>query len=100
MLAVAPGAYIVHPSPQFAEAAAESRALFAHLGDSFRAALSTTLLAVEGIGGNDSVAAFNLLAEADHEFRRADDAWCSALVQFVRMELHIATGADGLDGPL
>ncbi|MDQ3734689.1 MAG: winged helix-turn-helix domain-containing protein [Actinomycetota bacterium] len=92
-VAARPGACIVHPAPDCAAAAAESRALFTQVGDKFRAALSTTLLAVEGIGGHDPAAAFNLLIEADDEFHRVDDAWCSALVQFVQMELHAAAGA-------
>ena len=91
-VAARPGACIVHPAPGCAAAAAESRTLFVQLGDEFRAALSTTLLAVEGIGGDDAASAFDLLAEADREFRRVDDAWCSALVQFVQMELHAAAG--------
>ncbi|HLM08045.1 MAG TPA: hypothetical protein VK402_22950, partial [Blastococcus sp.] len=92
-VAARPGACIVHPSPECAAAAAESRALFAKLGDDFRAALSTTLLAVEGIGSDDPRGAFDLLVEADREFIRAVDPWCSALVQFVEMELHAVAGA-------
>jgi tetratricopeptide (TPR) repeat protein len=66
--------------------------LFAELGDGLRAALSDTLFAVEAIGGTDPEAAFDLLEGADREFSRIDDTWCSALVQFVRMELHAAAG--------
>ncbi|HEX2072817.1 MAG TPA: BTAD domain-containing putative transcriptional regulator [Geodermatophilus sp.] len=92
-VAARPGACIVHPAPACAAAAAESRDLFAGLGDDHRAALSATLLAVEAIGGGDPAEAFALLAAADDEFRRSGDAWCSALVQFVRMELHAGSGA-------
>jgi predicted ATPase/DNA-binding SARP family transcriptional activator len=92
-VAARPGACIVHPAPRCAAAAAESRTLFAQLGDEFRSALSSTLLAVEGIGQDDTAAAVDLLAEADQVFRRVDDAWCGALVQFVHMELHAAAGA-------
>ncbi|SDG05243.1 Predicted ATPase [Blastococcus aurantiacus] len=93
-LAVAgrPGACIVHPAPECATAAAESRTLFVQLGDDSRAALSATLLAVEDIGADDPEHAFGLLADADQEFHRTDDDWCSALAQFVRMELHAAAG--------
>jgi predicted ATPase/DNA-binding SARP family transcriptional activator len=91
-VAARPGACIVHPAPECAAAAAESRTLFADLGDEFRAALSDTLFAVEAIGGTDPVAAFDRLERADREFSRVDDAWCAALVQFVRMELHAAAG--------
>ncbi|TQN41958.1 putative ATPase [Blastococcus colisei] len=87
------GACIVHPAAECAAAAAESRILFAELGDDFRAALSTTLLAVEGIGSDDPAPAFALLADADQEFSRAEDAWCAALVRFVEMELLAAGGA-------
>ncbi|SNR90716.1 BTAD domain-containing putative transcriptional regulator [Blastococcus mobilis] len=93
-LAVAgrPGACIVHPAPDCAAAVEVSRRLFAELGDDFRTALSDTLLAVEAIGHPDPAAGFRLLTEADQEFARDGDAWCSALVDFVRMELHAAEG--------
>ncbi|WP_324277825.1 BTAD domain-containing putative transcriptional regulator [Blastococcus brunescens] len=87
-----PGACIVHAAPECATAAAESRALFAQLGDDFRAALSATLLAVEDIGRDDPDQALGLLADADQEFQRTENDWCSALVQFVHMELHAAAG--------
>jgi predicted ATPase/DNA-binding SARP family transcriptional activator len=93
-LAVAgrPGACIVHPARDCAAAADESRKLFADLHDDFRTALSTTLLAVEAIGGGDPAAGFRLLAEAEGEFARDNDAWCAALADFVEMELHAAAG--------
>jgi tetratricopeptide (TPR) repeat protein len=91
-VAARPGACIVHPAPECAAAAADSRALFEQLGDRHRAALSTTLLAVESIGRDDTSPAFALLAEADQEFARDDDAWSSALVRFVEMELHAVGG--------
>lgn len=93
-LAVAgrPGACIVHPAPECAAAADESRKLFADLHDDSRAALSDTLLAVEAIGGVDPAGGFGLLAEADREFARNGDPWCAALADFVRMELHAAAG--------
>jgi predicted ATPase/DNA-binding SARP family transcriptional activator len=91
-VAARPGACIVHPAPDCAAAAADSRDLFTDLGDDFRAALSNTLLAVEAIGGNDPAPAFAMLAEADRRFAQGGDAWCSTLVQFVQMELHAAAG--------
>jgi predicted ATPase/DNA-binding SARP family transcriptional activator len=91
-VAARPGACIVHPAPECAAAAAQSRDLFAELGDDFRTALSMTLLAVEGIGNDDARAAIDLLASAGRTFDRADDAWCSALVRFVEMELHAVAG--------
>jgi tetratricopeptide (TPR) repeat protein len=92
-VAARPGACIVHPAPACAEAAAASRDLFEELGDDFRAALSTTLLAVEAIGSDDVQKAFGVLDAADQEFRKDGDRWCSALVEFVRMELHAGSGA-------
>jgi predicted ATPase/tetratricopeptide (TPR) repeat protein len=91
-VAARPGACIVHPAAECAAAAADSRTLFERLGDRHRAALSTTLLAVEGIGRDDTSPAFALLAQADREFTGADDAWSSALVRFVEMELHAVGG--------
>lgn len=91
-VAARPGACIVHPNPECAAAAVQSRGLFAELGDAFRAALSDTLAAVEAIGGPETNAAFAVLAEADREFTRDGDAWCAALADFVRLELHAGTG--------
>jgi predicted ATPase len=91
-VAARPGACIVHPDPDCAAAAARSRTLFAEVGDDVRVALSDTLLAVEAIGADEPGAAFDLLQQADRRFCQVGDAWCSALVQFVRMELHAATG--------
>ena len=91
-VAARPGACIVHPAAECATAAAQSRELFAELGDDFRTALSTTLLAVEAIGSSDPGSAFELLTAADQEFERDEDVWCSALVRFVEMELHAVAG--------
>ena len=91
-VAARPGACIVHPDPGCADAAAQSRALFADLGDEFRAALSDTLLAVEAIGADDPGPASAGLERAARVFGRVGDAWCGALVDFVRMELHAAAG--------
>ena len=85
-------ACIVHPAAECATAAAQSRELFAELGDDFRTALSTTLLAVEAIGSSAPGSAFELLTAADQEFERDEDVWCSALVRFVEMELHAVAG--------
>jgi predicted ATPase/DNA-binding SARP family transcriptional activator len=92
-VAARPGACIVHPAADCEAAAADSRVLFEQLGDRYRTALSTVLLAVGSIGRDDTARAFALLAEADDEFLRADDAWSSALVRFVEMELHAVGGA-------
>jgi predicted ATPase/DNA-binding SARP family transcriptional activator len=91
-VAARPGACIVHPNPPCATAAERSRELFAEVGDTFRAALSDTLLAVEAIGSDDPAEAFTVLADAEREFIRDGDAWCAALADFVRLELHAGTG--------
>jgi tetratricopeptide (TPR) repeat protein len=93
-LAVAgrPGACIVHPNADCAGAAAQSRALFADLSDEFRSALSDTLLTVEAIGAADTGPAFAQLEQVTRVFTRVGDAWCVALADFVRMELHAADG--------
>jgi predicted ATPase/DNA-binding SARP family transcriptional activator len=91
-VAARPGACIVHPNPACAAAAEQGRELFTELGDTFRAALSDTLLAVEAIGGDDPAEAFTVLADAEREFTRDGDAWCVALADFVRLELHAGTG--------
>jgi predicted ATPase/DNA-binding SARP family transcriptional activator len=91
-VAARPGACIVHPNPACAAAAGQSRKLFAELGEAFRAALSDTLLAVESIGSDGPAEAFTVLAEAEREFTRDADAWCAALADFVRLELHAGTG--------
>lgn len=82
-----PRSCIVHPSPSCAASARESLRLFNQAAESHPAAMSKTLVAVEGISGTDLPGALALLAEADAEFVRADDTWGRALVQFVEMEL-------------
>ncbi|HZB51672.1 MAG TPA: BTAD domain-containing putative transcriptional regulator, partial [Mycobacteriales bacterium] len=91
-VAARPGACIVHPDPACAAAAEQSRELFVDVGDTFRAALSATLLAVEAIGSDDPAEAFTVLADAERELIRDGDAWCAALADFVRLELHAGTG--------
>ncbi len=91
-VAARPGACIVHPDPDCAVAATQSRGLFEEVGDTFRAALSDTLAAVEAIGGSEADAAFAVLAAADREFTRDGDTWCAALADFVRLELHASAG--------
>ena len=59
-----PRGCLVHPSPRCAETAEESLALFEELGDSWHAALSRVLLAVEGVTGADTGAVRALLREA------------------------------------
>ncbi|MBB3084772.1 AfsR/SARP family transcriptional regulator [Geodermatophilus sabuli] len=91
-VAARPGACIVHPDADCAAAAAQSRSLFGELGEEFGTALSDALLAVEAIGADDPAGAFALLEQADREFIRDGDAWCAALADFVRLELHAGTG--------
>ena len=91
-VAARPGACIVHPNPDCAAAAVQSRVLFAELGDEFRSALSDTLLAVEAIGSDDPAEAFALLEQSDLWFAQHGETWCAALADFVRLELHAGIG--------
>jgi predicted ATPase/DNA-binding SARP family transcriptional activator len=87
-----PRSCIVHPSTECAPSAHESWDIFQELGEHHRAAMSRTLMAVEGIGGPDMTVPLAMLAEANDEFLRADDEWGQALVLFVEMELHCVAG--------
>lgn len=86
-----PRACLVHPHPRCAAAALESMEVFRQVGDESAAALSQTLLAVEGVNGLDPDAA-RLLDEAETRFRVDDDAWGLAVIGFVRMETALKTG--------
>ena len=66
---------LVHPSPRCAEAASESLALFEELGDTWHAALSRVLLAVEGVTGAEPERSQALLAAAEEQFNRDGDPW-------------------------
>jgi hypothetical protein len=85
-----PAACIVHPHAACAAAARQSLQLMTALGDEHGAAIAATLLAVEGIGGQDIPGSLRLLDHADEQLEASDDTWSQALVQFVRMELHFA----------
>jgi len=87
-----PRSCIVHPCAACADSARESLDIFAALGDKHRAAMSQTLLAVEGISGTDVPKAQAMLAEANEEFVRAGDDWGRALVLFVETELYATQG--------
>jgi predicted ATPase/DNA-binding SARP family transcriptional activator len=88
-----PRACIVHPDPRCADAARESLATFNSLGDAHAAALSRTLLAVEGVNGSDP-AAPSLLVEAEAQFRAEHDAWGLAVLGFIRMETALKAGEE------
>lgn len=87
-----PRACIVHPSEQCAAAARHSAHLLQQAGDHRRAALSRLLLAVEGVGSDPQGEFTRLLAAADADFSRLDDAWGRAVAAFVRMEICIKRG--------
>jgi predicted ATPase/DNA-binding SARP family transcriptional activator len=91
-VAARPRSCIVHPSRPCAISARESLELFTSAGDTQRAAMSRTLLAVEGIGGVDVSNAVAMLGEANDEFVRVDDEWGQALVLFVETELYATQG--------
>jgi tetratricopeptide (TPR) repeat protein len=76
------------------EAAAKSLALFEKEGDSWRAALSRVLLAVEGVTGADAERSTSLLDEASGVFADAQDEWGQAVIGFVRMETALKTGRE------
>jgi predicted ATPase/DNA-binding SARP family transcriptional activator/tetratricopeptide (TPR) repeat protein len=88
-VAARPRSCIVHPNAACAASAEQSARLF---DDAHRRALSTTLLAVEGISGHAVDASHRMLAAADDEFVGAGDEWGRALVLFVRLELSAAAG--------
>ncbi len=88
-----PRSCIVHPSAECATSARASWEIFDQLGETHRAAMSRTLLAVEGISGADVTRSWRMLAEANEEFVRVGDEWAQALVLFVEMELHATAGA-------
>jgi predicted ATPase/DNA-binding SARP family transcriptional activator len=87
-----PRGCLVHPHPRCAEAAEESLALFEELGDTWHAALSRVLLAVEGVIGAHPDRSQALLAAAEEQFHRDGDPWGPAVIGFVRMETAIKTG--------
>jgi predicted ATPase/DNA-binding SARP family transcriptional activator len=87
-----PRGCLVHPNPRCAEAAAESLALFEELADTWHAALSRVLLAVEGVTGANPDRSQALLAAAEEQFDRDGDPWGPAVIGFVRMETAIKTG--------
>ncbi|HEU4347295.1 MAG TPA: BTAD domain-containing putative transcriptional regulator, partial [Actinoplanes sp.] len=87
-----PRSCIVHPSAECAPSARASWEILRELGERHRAAMSRTLIAVEGIGRPDMTSSLEVLAEANEEFVRVGDEWGQALVLFVEMELHGVAG--------
>ncbi|MEP9363036.1 BTAD domain-containing putative transcriptional regulator [Nocardioides sp. CN2-186] len=87
-----PRGCLVHPNPGCADAAAESLALFEELGDTWHAALSRVLLAVEGVTGAEPERSEALLAAAQEQFDHDGDPWGPAVIGFVRMETAAKTG--------
>ncbi|WP_322938108.1 AfsR/SARP family transcriptional regulator [Nocardioides bizhenqiangii] len=87
-----PRGCLVHPHPRCAEAAEESLAIFEDLGDSWHAALSKVLLAVEGVTGAHRERSETLLREAEEQFARDGDPWGPAVVGFVRLETAMKAG--------
>jgi predicted ATPase/DNA-binding SARP family transcriptional activator len=87
-----PRGCLVHPHPDCAEAAEESLAIFDSLGDTWHAALSKVLLAVEGVTGAHRERSAVLLREAEEQFALDGDPWGSAVVGFVRLETAMKAG--------
>jgi predicted ATPase len=87
-----PRGCLVHPSPRCAETAEESLSIFEDLGDSWHAALSRVLLAVEGVTGAHQERSDALLREAGEQFARDGDPWGPAVIGFVRLETAMKAG--------
>ncbi len=87
-----PRGCLVHPHPRCAEAAEESLVIFESLGDSWHAALSKVLLAVEGVTGAHRERSEALLREAEEQFGADGDPWGPAVVGFVRLETAMKAG--------
>ena len=87
-----PRGCLVHPHPRCAETAEASLAIFTSLDDPWHAALSKVLVSVEGVTGAFRERSDALLAEADEEFSREDDAWGRAVIGFVRLETAMKAG--------
>ena len=87
-----PRGCLVHPHPHCAETAEASLAIFTSLDDPWHAALSKVLVSVEGVTGAFRERSDALLAEADEEFSREDDAWGRAVIGFVRLETAMKAG--------
>lgn len=87
-----PRGCLVHPSSRCAQAARESLEAFEQAGGTWHAALSKVLLAVEGVTGAERAGQERLLAEAECDFRAAEDAWGEAVIGFVRMETALKAG--------
>lgn len=92
-LALRPAGCIVHPSVQAADAAEESRALFATVGERGRAALSQLLTAVEAVAGSDVEGNLAAVADARRTLQASGDAWGAALADFVEMEVMLHHGS-------
>jgi predicted ATPase/DNA-binding SARP family transcriptional activator len=88
-----PRSCIVHPSAECAPSALQSWEMFRELGDHQRAAMSRTLMAVEGIGRPDMTDPIRMLTEANEQFVHTGDEWGQALGLFVEMELHCVAGS-------
>lgn len=87
-----PRGCLVHPHPRCAETAETSLAIFEDLGDTWHAALSKVLLAVEGVTGAHRERSDVLLREAEEQFARDGDSWGPAVVGFVRLETAMKAG--------
>ena len=87
-----PRGCLVHPHPRCAETAEKSLSIFTSLDDPWHAALSKVLVSVEGVTGAFRERSDALLAEADEEFSREDDAWGRAVIGFVRLETAMKAG--------
>ena len=88
-LSLRPAGCIVHASPEAAEVARESKAIFDQIGDAAGSAMSQLLVAVEGVAGVEVDSSLSMVEEARVTLREHGDTWGMALADFVEMEIRL-----------
>jgi tetratricopeptide (TPR) repeat protein len=88
-LSLRPAGCIVHASPEAAEVARESKAIFDEVGDPAGSAMSQLLVAVEGVAGVEVDSSLIMVEEARVRLRDHGEDWGVALADFVEMEIRL-----------
>ena len=88
-LSLRPAGCIVHPSPEAAQVARASVALFDEVGEPAGSAVSQLLVAVEGVAGGDVPTFLGMVEDARVRLRAHGDAWGAALADFTEMEIRL-----------
>ena len=88
-LSLRPAGCIVHASPEAAEVARESKAIFDEVGDPAGSAMSQLLVAVEGVAGVEVDSSLSMVEEARVRLRDHGEDWGVALADFVEMEIRL-----------